>query len=204
MRHELKELSALIAQGKDQAKVAVAATSQDAVGEASPIALSGAGAQDSVESVVYVPACRRNDMATACGEGDAQRIALCGTVPSYARVDRIELFVQPDAVQQPWEKHRVVFEQDLGGARFTGKQFEYAQGEELKAVCVNFMHWSSERPHIARILVQYGFGDAPAPALAPISGPESMAAGSAPAVVASDTAPAIPHTAAFTAPAATP
>ena len=53
------------------------------------------------------------------------------------------------------------FEQDLGGARFTGKSFEYAQGKELKAVCVNFMQWSSEHPHIARILVQYGFGEPP-------------------------------------------
>ena len=102
-----------------------------------------------------------------CDEADAQRIALCGTVPSYARVDRIELFAQPDAVQHPWEPHRAAFEQDLGGARFTGNSFEYAQANELKAVCVNFMQWSSEHPHIARILVQYGFGDAPRPSETP-------------------------------------
>jgi hypothetical protein len=205
MRQELKELTALIAQGKDQAKVAAAAANTpEAKADASPINLDGQGALDTVESVVYVPACRRNDVAAACGEGDAQRIALCGTVPSYSRVDRIDLFVQPDAVQRPWEQHRVAFEQDLGGARFTGKSFEYAQGEELKAVCVNFMHWSSEHPHIARILVQYGFGDAPAPSLTPVSAPEATLGGSAPAVVAADTSPAIPHPATYTAPAATP
>ncbi len=114
-----------------------------------------------------MPACRRTDAATACAEADAQRIALCGTVPAYARVDRIELFAQPDAVQHSWDSHRAAFEQDLGGARFTGKTFEYAQANELKAVCVNFMQWSSEHPHIARILVQYGFGDAPQPAQMP-------------------------------------
>ena len=127
-----------------------------------PIALDGVeGVEDAVESIAYVPACRRTDAATACAEADAQRIALCGTVPAYARIDRIELFAQPDAVQHPWDSHQAAFEQDLGGARFTGKSFEYAQANELKAVCVNFMQWSSEHPHIARILVQYGFGDAP-------------------------------------------
>ena len=69
-----------------------------------PIALEGVeGVEDAVESIVYVPACRRTDAATACAEADAQRIALCGTVPAYARVDRIELFAQPDAVQHAWE-----------------------------------------------------------------------------------------------------
>jgi hypothetical protein len=203
MRQELKELTALIAQGKDQAKMANAAAAPDAVSEAAPISLDGSGAQDAVESVVYVPACRRNDVAAACGETDAQRIALCGTVPAYARVDRIDLFAQPDAVQQSWDQHRVSFEQDVGGARFTGKTFEYAQGEELKAVCVNFMHWSSEHPHIARILVQYGFGDAP-PSITPISDPGATAPGTTPAVVAAETAPVIPHAASFTTPAATP
>ena len=130
-----------------------------------PIAMEGV--EDAVESIAYVPACRRTDAATACAEADAQRIALCGTVPSYARVERIELFAQPDAVQHPWEAHQAAFEQDLGGARFTGKSFEYAQANELKAVCVNFMQWSSEHPHIARILVQYGFGDAPKAAESP-------------------------------------
>jgi hypothetical protein len=97
----------------------------------------------------------------------------------------------------------VSFEQDLGGARFTGKSFEYVQGEELKAVCVNFMHWSSEHPHIARIVVQYGFGDAP-PSITPVADPGATAPGSTPAVVAAETAPVIPHAASFTTSPATP
>ena len=56
-------------------------------------------------------------------------------------------------------EHRVALEQDLGGARFTGKSFEYAQSTDLKAVCVNFIQWSSEHPHIARIVVNFGFGE---------------------------------------------
>jgi hypothetical protein len=193
MRDELKDLRTFIAQGREPAHASDAPGVQQA-GMVLPIATQGV--EDTVESIAYVPACRRTDASTACAEADAQRIALCGTVPAYARVDRIELFAQPDAVQHPWESHKAALEQDLGGARFTGKSFEYAQANDLKAVCVNFMQWSSEHPHIARVLVQYGFGDAPqpagaTPAAAPAAGAQSE--GHAPAVVAADTPPAIPN-----------
>jgi hypothetical protein len=201
MRDELKDLRSLIAQGRDQVHASDAPGAQPA-GMVMPIAMEGV--EDSVESIAYVPACRRTDAATACAETDAQRIALCGTVPAYARVDRIELFAQPDAVQHSWEAHKATFEQDLGGARFTGKLFEYAQANELKAVCVNFMQWSSEHPHIARILVQYGFGDAPPAAEAPgeaADGVGSKAQGHA--VIAADSVPTIPNAASLATPVST-
>jgi hypothetical protein len=203
MRDELKELRTFIAQGREPARSSDAPGVQPA-GMVLPIATEGV--EDTVESIAYVPACRRTDVTTACAETDAQRIALCGTVPAYARVDRIELFAQPDAVQHPWESHKAVLEQDLGGARFTGKSFEYAQADELKAVCVNFMQWSSEHPHIARILVQYGFGDAPqpaqaSPAAAPAEGAQSES--HAPAVVAADSPPAIPNATSLATPVST-
>jgi hypothetical protein len=59
---------------------------------------------------------------------------------------------------------------------------------------VNFMQWSSEHPHIARIVVQYGFGDAPQPADAP---------GDSRAVIAGDSPPAIPNAASLATPAST-
>lgn len=207
MRDELKDLRGLIAQGRDQVHAADNAGAQPAA-MVMPIAMEGEGAEDSVESIAYVPACRRADAGTACAETDAQRIALCGTVPTYARIDRIELFAQPDAVQQPWESHQAAIEQDLGGARFTGKSFEYAQANELKAVCVNFMQWSSEHPHIARILVQYGFGDAPKSAQTPKptqtpaadSTEGAHAESRTQAVVAADSQPAIPNAASLATP----
>jgi hypothetical protein len=193
MRQELKELTVLIAQGKSQAReVAVAANATTQEPQAiTPVAADGVAA--SVESVAYVPACR-STTAAPCGEGEAQRIALCGTIPSYARVERIDLFAQPDAVQQGWDQHRATLEQDVGGARFTGKSFEYAQGGDQKAVCVNFMHWSSDHPHIARILIAYGFGAAPA-AVGPV--PEADAPAQTPAVIAADSAPAMTQAASF-------
>jgi len=154
------------------------------------------------ESIVYVPACRpqRSDSGGDCSESEAQRVALCGTVPASARVSEIALFAQPDAVQQPWSEHATKVEQDVGGARFTGKTFEYVQGENAKAVCVNFAHWSGQHPHIARIVVQYSFGAAEAVA-APVADGEPAPAAT-PAVITSTTAGAGSQTTAFAGPQA--
>ena len=129
-----------------------------------PIAMEREGAEDTrrIDRLrAGVPPHRRGDRVR---REQTRSASLCAarSRPTLASTS-IELFAQPDAVQHPWESHQAAFEQDLGGARFTGKSFEYAQANELKAVCVNFMQWSSEHPHIARILVQYGFGDAPQP-----------------------------------------
>ena len=208
MRAELKELHSLIASEKEAARVEAAKVAEPAPETSSPLTMAAAmeGVADSVESVVYVPACRASGPTAMCGEQDAQRIALCGTIPSYARVDGIQLFAQPDAMQHPWDKHQVSFEQDLGGARFTGNSFEYAQGADLKAVCVNFMQWSSEHPHIARIVVQFGFGTAPAPAMeqpTPMATPpiQQLPPAQVPTVIAAES---LHTTASFTGPATSP
>lgn len=222
MRNELKELRALIA-GQNEAARAEAADAarlaDTSVGQnISPMTLPASmeDVADSVESVVYVPACRATGATATCGEQDAQRIALCGTIPAYARVEGIHLFAQPDAMQHPWEQYRASFEQDLGGARFTGSSFEYAQGADLKGVCVNFMQWSSEHPHIARIVVQFGFGNAPtlhqqvepeaspptriSPLPASPPTPAQSPTVETPAVIAADSLPALPTAAALAGP----
>jgi hypothetical protein len=157
MRDELQELRrSLVVERTVQPS---APTQQPAMTPASlPTAIE---AQSStVESIVYVPACRARGAAAACDESEAQRVALCGTIPSFSHAQRIDLYAQPDAAQHSWDDHRVSFEQDLGGARFTGKSFEYAQSAEMKAVCVNFLQWSSEHPQIARMVITYGASDA--------------------------------------------
>jgi hypothetical protein len=158
MRQELRELrdlttSRMLAREEEHA-VATAKLESAQLAATSLEALSG-----TAESIAYVPACRALVGAGECAESEAQRIALCGTVPAEARVADIKLFAQPDAVQQPWDQHGVPLEADLGGGRFTGKTFEYAQGQGAKAVCVNFQHWSSAHPHIARIVVEYELGE---------------------------------------------
>jgi hypothetical protein len=171
MRMELRELKDLATAARAPAPAPVVLSESAAAMPASATTLPASLTTENrrAESVAYVPACRRtgSEPASACSETEAQRIALCGSIPAYARIEAIDLFAQPDAVQNPWEEHRATLEQDLGGARFTGKSFEYAQSAELKAVCVNFMQWSSEHSHIARIVVSYGFGDSAAPAPSP-------------------------------------
>lgn len=199
MRNELQELRSLIATGRDfvKAQAQEAAVPPPEPKSAMTLPAAMERVSDDVESVVYVPACRASNATEECGEQNAQRIALCGTIPAYARVDQIQLFAQPDAMQHPWDQHRATFEQDLGGARFTGKSFEYAQGADLKAVCVNFMQWSSEHPHIARIVVQFGFGTAP---VIPVDesdepAPLPMHPTQVPAVIAADSLHPLPATA---------
>jgi hypothetical protein len=211
MRNELQELRTLIASGREAVReqVAEAKAPQPAPSTAVTLPAAMGSVSDSVESVAYVPACRPGNPAEACGEHEAQRIALCGTIPAYARVNQIRLFAQPDAMQHPWDSHQVTFEQDLGGARFTGKSFEYAQGAELKAVCVNFMQWSSEHPHIARIVVEFGFSTTPSAPVEeqssqPQSAPLQMQPSQVPAVIAAESLHPMPTAAAFTGPATTP
>lgn len=197
MRMELREL-------KDLATAARMApqphSSTQEVDEPDPLsvamAVSLAAAPMRAESVAYVPACRRivveGQAAANCSEAEAQRIALCGSIPAYSHIEAIDLFAQPDAVQRPWEEHRASLDQDLGGARFTGKSFEYAQSSELKAVCVNFMQWSSEHSHIARIVVNYSFDGVRAP-----NANSDQSSGPVPAVIAAETLPNLSQEAAF-------
>lgn len=167
MRMELRELKDLTAAARAPAASPVVLDEEQAATPVANVLSANLGERDrSVESVAYVPACRRagNVDATSCTESEAQRIALCGSIPAYAQIETIDLFAQPDAVQKPWDEHRAALDQDLGGARFTGKSFEYAQSADVKAVCVNFLQWSSEHSHIARIVVNYGFGASDSPA----------------------------------------
>lgn len=181
MRQELRELRDLTASTVRERQLQIADSAHFEQPAEETVAAIPASLESSAgisESIAYVPACRRSpaagDVAAECQESDAQRIALCGNVPAYARVSAIRFFAQPDAVQHPWEQHVATLESDLGGARFTGKTFEYAHrdnaGLDLKAVCVNFSHWSSQHPHIARILVQYETGNAAsAPVVPPVA-----------------------------------
>jgi hypothetical protein len=206
MKQEVRSMTAAATRARDEQSSAQDAAEPVAAMDAAFVNGDDAAAPGHAESVVYVPACRRTtaggvDAASgACEVADAQRIALCGTIPGYARVFGIDLFAQPDAVQHPWDIHRVSLEQDLGGARFTGKPFEYAQGQELKAVCVNFLQWSSDHPHIARIVIRYGFGETPTLEVKDGSSNEA-AAEPAPAAIAAEGGTSLPQAASLTAPA---
>jgi hypothetical protein len=100
-----------------------------------------------VESVIFAPACQAG---ASCTEANSQPMA----IPSTMQARKFELFIKGATST---EVSKVDFGQDLGGAKFSGPPVEYPQGENRKAVCVNFLHWS-EQPHIATLVVQYGAG----------------------------------------------
>ena len=208
MRQELRELRDLTAanvreRGRQEISVhdqsEIPALASEPAHESAILPASLESLARTAESIVYVPACRsqRADSGADCMETDAQRVALCGAIPADARVSQIQLFAQPDAVQQPWSQHSTTVEQDIGGARFTGKTFEYVQGADLKAVCVNFAHWSGQHPHIARIVVQYDFSSPTDIVSAPVAEGQPTPAPT-PAVITSNTPPASSQTTAFT------
>ena len=174
MRDELKDLRTLLAYGRDQAGReqlhATDAAGAQPTAALMPIAMEGV--EDAVESIAYVPACRRTDAADGLRAKQTLSALLCAApyrptpASSGSSCSR-----SPTPSSIPGKRIRPRSSRTSGGARFTGKSFEYAQANELKAVCVNFMQWSSEHPHIARILVQYGFGDAPKAAETPTGTP---------------------------------
>jgi hypothetical protein len=112
------------------------------------------------ESLVRVGTCRPRPAtgaaaAAACTADDSEQIALCASVPAQASVRAVELFARPADVEQPWEQSRVAFDQDAGGAHFSGTPVESPPNANSKTVCVNFSHWNGERGFAARMLVLY-------------------------------------------------
>jgi hypothetical protein len=114
-----------------------------------PVQSSGVPSPASVESIVFAPACQAG---AACSEANSQPRALCGAIPSSMQARKFELYIKSANAA---DVSKAEFEQDLGGAKFSGPPVEYPQGENRKAVCVHFMHWS-DQPHIATLVLQYG------------------------------------------------
>jgi len=125
----------------------------------SPIHPVLASNSDSVEAVVYAPACQAGSL---CTEANSQPLALCGAIPSSMQTRKFELYIKGTSAA---EVSKADFDQDLGGAKFSGPPVEYPEGENRKAVCINFLHWS-EQPHIATLILQYGAANDVAPSAA--------------------------------------
>jgi hypothetical protein len=117
------------------------------------------------EATVHVAACRSQSSGygngpIGCDAANANRVALCASVPSQASVLEVQLFAHADGSSPGWEQSRVTVDQDIGGARFVESTYEMEEGADWKAICANFTQWSSERGHAARVVVVYTTGPA--------------------------------------------
>jgi hypothetical protein len=117
-------------------------------------------AAQEAESVVHVPACHAGTPAegeerAACDHSNAQRLSLCASIPAGAIIQDVHLFSRPESASPDWNLHRVGFDQDSDSARFVEKPYEQVVSADLKALCVNYVHFNSERAHLARLMVQY-------------------------------------------------
>jgi hypothetical protein len=125
------------------------------------------------EAMAYMSACRPQTPGyggdpVGCDAANTNRVALCASVPSQASVREVQLFAHADGEPTQWEKSRVSFDQDIGGARFLDGTYEVEQGPDRKAVCARFLQWNSERGHVARVVVVYTAGPALAAPAEPI------------------------------------
>jgi hypothetical protein len=160
----------------NNATLATAAPVQSATTTPIPAAAGPA----TVESIILAPPCVGG---ASCTEANSQPLALCGAIPSNMQARKFELYIKGASAV---EASKAEFGQDLGGAKFSGPPVEYPQGDNRKAVCVSFLHWS-EQPHIATLVLQYG------PSVD--VGPSTVQQNPSPAVVADQSPPRALHTA---------
>lgn len=113
---------------------------------------------DGVAAVVDLPACAGSqsgaEASSACTEARAVNVAVCAIIPLTASVTEVQLFTRAADASQPWAEARVQPGQDAGSAKFIDTFYERAQGD-AKEVCHRFMHWNSQKPRLARILVKF-------------------------------------------------
>jgi len=117
------------------------------------------GAEDVAVTTTLGP-CRPSagaaaDGTPACSEQEAQRVTLCGSVPSSATITATVLYARPEESRQPWTESRVAPGQDVGRARFADKTFERAESDRTKQVCTGFSAWDGEQAYSARLVVTF-------------------------------------------------
>jgi len=128
-------------------------------------AASGVPVTARSEAMARVSACRPQTPRdggnpVGCDAANANRVALCASVPTQANVREVQLFAHADGESTPWERSRVSVDQDVGGARFLEVTNEVDQATDRKIVCAPFLQWNSERGHVARVVVVYATGAA--------------------------------------------
>ena len=95
------------------------------------------------------------DGTPTCSEQEAQRVTLCGSVPSSATIIATVLYARPEESPQSWTESQVAPGQDVGRARFTDKTFERAESDRTKLVCTGFSAWDGEHAYSARLVVTF-------------------------------------------------
>jgi hypothetical protein len=128
-----------------------------------PAGASGTALPERSEAIARIAACRpqapgNGGNAVGCDATNANRVALCASVPSQASVLEVQLFAHGGGESARWQASRVSADQDIDGARFTAGTDEIQLGPDQRAVCAQFLQWNSTHGHEARIVVVYTTG----------------------------------------------
>jgi hypothetical protein len=95
------------------------------------------------------------DGPTACSETEATPVTLCAALPAQATILAVELFSRPADASGDWSASRQAAGQEVEKARFSDTPVETSDGGRAKQICHTFVHWGSDRPRSARMLVRY-------------------------------------------------
>ena len=92
---------------------------------------------------------------SACTEAEANPVMLCATIPASATLTDVEVYVRAAESDAPWSNSRVTPGHETEQARFAEKPVQVTDGAATKQVCEAFVHWSTERARVARMVVHY-------------------------------------------------
>jgi hypothetical protein len=113
---------------------------------------------EGVAAVIGLPPClvsvSGSKSSAGCNEGSALHASLCAIIPATAAVTEVQVFTRPEDSLQPWPEARVQPGQDADAAKFVDAFYERTLAD-AKEVCQHFVHWNSQKPRLARILVKY-------------------------------------------------
>jgi hypothetical protein len=168
-----EEIAALRADLKLAAREAAAPPAEplDATGHADPavpnssVTPTSHGEAGSAESVAHLPPCRVTQQAedagpTTCSQSLATTVAVCAIVPSNAHTSAVRVQARVPKSETPWLE-RNAGAATLGDLHIAAEPTEYPASVDKRSVCLDVANWSVEDTLAVRVIVDYGFGQAP-------------------------------------------
>lgn len=106
-------------------------------------------------TITRVAAVAPENPTPTCSEAEATPVTLCAPLPADASVVAVELFARPADATGDWSASRAAPGQEIERARFSDTFTQSDAGDGSRQLCHTFVHWGSDRPRAARMLVRY-------------------------------------------------
>jgi hypothetical protein len=123
------------------------------------------GGASSAESLAQLPPCRSAAQPdevgpVTCTERAAQTIALCAAIPSAAHIANVRVQARVPKSESPWLE-RDAGAPTLGSLHIGAAASESPVSADQRSVCLDVSNWSVDDTLAVRVIVEYGFSNAP-------------------------------------------